>query len=157
MNFNPTYNPWEQRLCVVPDGDLFRVIREGKASVATETISHFTDREVVLASGERVGADIVVSATGLKMQLLGGAELTLNKEPVKVNNSMIYKGMMVSDVPSLIYAFGYTNASWTLKVDLTANYLCKLLNFMDRKGYDVVIPEKENQESDESFLNLSSG
>lgn len=156
-HFNPTYNPWEQRLCVVPDGDLFQVINEGNASVVTDTISHFTERGVVMESGERVEADLIVSATGLKMQLLGGAGLTVNGKSLKFNQSMIYKGMMVSDVPNLIYAFGYTNASWTLKVDLTANYLCKLLNFMDQNGYEVVIPEREDKESDESFLNLSSG
>lgn len=156
-HFNPTYNPWDQRLCVVPDGDLFNVIKDGKASIVTEEISHFEKNGVTLKSGETIDADIIVIATGLKIQLLGGASFSINERPVKVNETMIYKGMMVSDVPNLIYAFGYTNASWTLKVDLTANYLCKLLNYMDSNGYDVVVPEKEDMESDESVLNLDSG
>ena len=156
-HFNPTYNPWDQRLCVVPDGDLFQVIKDGKASIATDEILNFTEHGVRLKSEETISADLIVLATGLKIQLLGGASISINGVPVNVNQSMIYKGMMVSSVPNLIYAFGYTNASWTLKVDLTANYLCKLLNHMDKKGYDVVVPEKEELSSDESFLNLNSG
>ncbi len=156
-HFNPRYNPWEQRLCVVPDGDLFRVIKAGKAAVNTGTISHFTENGLVMESGDEVAADIVVLATGLKMQLLGGASISVNGTPALFKDAMIYKGMMVSDLPNFIYAFGYTNASWTLKVDLTANYLCKLLNYMDRKGYEVVTPQRENLESDEDFLNLNSG
>ena len=156
-HFNPRYNPWDQRLCVVPDGDLFQTIKEGKASVNTGEISRFTEAGIEMENGEKVDADIIVLATGLKMQLLGGANISKNGEPALFKDAMIYKGMMVSDLPNFIYAFGYTNASWTLKVDLTANYLCKLLNYMDRKGYDVVIPQRENLESDEDFLNLSSG
>ena len=156
-HFNPDYNPWDQRLCVVPDGDLFEVIKRGKADIVTDTISHFTENGIVLNSGETLMADIIVLATGLKINLLGGANLSINRKPVKISDSMIYKGMMISDVPNLIYTFGYTNASWTLKADLTANYLCKLLNYMDRKGYEVVVPEKENVMTNERFLNLSSG
>jgi cation diffusion facilitator CzcD-associated flavoprotein CzcO len=156
-HFNPSYNPWDQRLCVVPDGDLFSVIKEDKASVATDQISYFTSEGIALNSGEIIEADIVVLATGLKVQLLGGSALSVNGEVAKVNQSMIYKGMMVSNIPNLIYAFGYTNASWTLKVDLTANYLCKLLKYMDKKGYEVVVPNEENVASGESFLNLNSG
>lgn len=155
-HFNPKYNPWDQRLCVVPDGDLFKVIKQGKASIATDEVLRFTENGVKLTSGETIDADIIVLATGLKIQLLGGASISINDEPFKVNESMIYKGMMVSDVPNLIYAFGYTNASWTLKVDLTANYLCKLLNYMDSQGHGVVVPQKEDMESDESMLNLNS-
>ncbi|MCA6078937.1 flavin-containing monooxygenase [Fulvivirga sedimenti] len=156
-HFNPTYNPWDQRLCVVPDGDLFEVINEGKADVVTNTISHFNESGVVMDSGEMIDADVIVLATGLKIQLLGGANLSINQKPVSVSESMMYKGMMVSDIPNLIYTFGYTNASWTLKADLTANYLCKLLNYMDRKGFTVVIPERQDAASGENFLNLSSG
>ncbi|WNB16918.1 flavin-containing monooxygenase [Marivirga arenosa] len=156
-HFNPTYNPWDQRLCVVPDGDLFSVIKEGKASVATDQISHFTKTGISLKSGDQIDADIIVLATGLKVLLLGGAALSVNGELAKINQSMIYKGMMVSNIPNLIYAFGYTNASWTLKVDLTANYLCKLLKYMDKHSYEVVIPHEENAASNESFLNLNSG
>lgn len=156
-HFNPHYNPWRQRLCVVPDGDLFNVIKQNKASVVTDKINHFTEHGIVTASGEKVNADIIVLATGLKIQLLGGASIAMNGEAITMNNSMIYKGMMVSGLPNFIYSFGYTNASWTLKVDLTANYLCKLLNYMDRKNYAVVIPRKQNEETEEDFLNLSSG
>ena len=156
-HFNPKYNPWDQRLCVVPDGDLFQVINEGKANIVTDTIDRFTEDGIILNSGETLEADIIVLATGLKIQLLGGANLNINQKPVKVSESMIYKGSMVSDVPNLIYTFGYTNASWTLKADLTANYLCKLLNYMDRKGFNVVVPVKEEAMANENFLNLSSG
>ena len=156
-HFNPRYDPWDQRLCVVPDGDLFRVIREGKATVVTEHIDRFMPGGVRLASGEELAANIVVLATGLKMSLAGKAAISVNGRPVDMNQVMIYKGMMVSDVPNLVYAFGYTNASWTLKVDLTANYLCKLLRYMDRKDYSVVVPAREALTSEEPFLNLNSG
>ena len=156
-HFNPRYDPWDQRLCVVPDGDLFRAIREGKAGVVTDRIEHFTEAGIRVASGEEIRADLVVLATGLKVSLAGKTAITVNDRAVDMNQTMIYKGMMVSDVPNLIYAFGYTNASWTLKVDLTANYLCKLLAYMDRKGFDVVVPAKEHVISEESFLNLDAG
>ncbi|MEL7248115.1 MAG: NAD(P)/FAD-dependent oxidoreductase [Bacteroidota bacterium] len=155
-HFNPKYNPWDQRLCVVPDGDLFQSISDGKAQVVTDTISHFTDTGITTTAGEELEADIIVLATGLKIQVLGGADLTLNRESVPFNQAMIYKGMMVSGVPNLIYAFGYTNASWTLKVDLTANYLCKLLHHMDRNNFTVVYPIKEGEVTAEDFLNLDS-
>ena len=156
-HFNPTYNPWDQRLCVVPDGDLFKVIRDGQAVIETETISHFNRHGIVLDNGREVQADIIVLATGLKMQLLGGANLSINNHPISFNDSMVYKGMMISDVPNLIYTFGYTNASWTLKADLTSNYLCKLLNYMSTHNYSVVRAQKEPAVSEENFLNLSSG
>ena len=156
-HFGPNYNPWEQRLCVVPDGDLFQTISEGKADVVTDTIERFTEQGIRTSSGQVIEADAVVVATGLKISLLGGAKISLDGEQVDMNDLMIYKGMLVSDVPNFSYAFGYTNASWTLKVDLTANYTCKLLNYMDRKGYDVVVPVKQPASSEEPFLNLSSG
>jgi cation diffusion facilitator CzcD-associated flavoprotein CzcO len=142
---------------VVPDGDLFQTISDGKADVVTDEVSHFESDGLNTKSGQKLVADCVVMATGLKMQLLGGAALTIDGEPFEVNEAMVYKGMMISDLPNFIYAFGYTNASWTLKVDLTANYLCKLINKMERKGYDVVIPERPEEASEEDFLNLSSG
>ena len=156
-HFNPAYNPWDQRLCVVPDGDLFEVIKQGKAAVETDHISHFTKNGIQLVSGKHLEADAIVLATGLKIKLIGGAIVRVNDQPININDSLIYKGMMVSDIPNIIYAFGYTNASWTLKVDLTANYLCKLLNYMDRKGYEVVVPLKPKTASEEPFLNLNSG
>jgi len=155
-HFNPTYNPWDQRLCVVPDGDLFTSISSGNASVVTDEIARFTETGIVLASGDELKADIIVLATGLTIRLMGGTQIKVNGELVQPQDTMIYKGMMVSDVPNLAYAFGYTNASWTLKVDLTANYICKLLNYMDRHNYDVVMPAKQNLVSEEPFLNLNS-
>lgn len=156
-HFNPTYNPWEQRLCVVPDGDLFQAIREGKADITTDTIRRFTPNGLLLDSGKELPADVIVLATGLKIQLLGDARLSLNGQAVQIRDSMVYKGMMMSRLPNFIYAFGYTNASWTLKVDLTANYLCKLLRYMDKNGYEVVVPQARGEETEEDFLNLSSG
>jgi cyclohexanone monooxygenase len=156
-HFNPSYNPWDQRLCVVPDGDLFTAIRSGKASVVTDKIDHFTERGVLLVSGQELQADIIVLATGLKVRLLGGAQLTIDGKAVNTNEVMVYKGMLISDVPNFAIAFGYTNASWTLKTDLTANYICKLLNYMDRSGYAVVVPRKEAAVEVEPFLNFDAG
>jgi monooxygenase len=155
-HFNPRYNPWEQRLCVVPDGDLFKTISSGRASVVTDEITHFTEGGVSLRSGEELPADIIVLATGLTIQLLGGATISLNGKQLNMRDVMIYKGMMVSDVPNLVYAFGYTNASWTLKIDLTANYTCKLLRYMDQNDYDVVVPSRQDLVKEEPFLNLTS-
>jgi cation diffusion facilitator CzcD-associated flavoprotein CzcO len=155
-HFNPRYNPWEQRLCVVPDGDLFKTISSGRASVVTDEITHFTEGGVSLRSGEELPADIIVLATGLTIQLLGGATISLNGKQLNMRDVMIYKGMMVSDVPNLVYAFGYTNASWTLKIDLTANYTCKLLRYMDQNDYDVVVPSRQDLVTEEPFLNLTS-
>jgi cation diffusion facilitator CzcD-associated flavoprotein CzcO len=156
-HFNPTYNPWDERLCVAPDGDLFEVIKTGKATVVTDTISHFTDQGIALTSGDFLPADLIVLATGLKLQLLGNVAISVNKQAVRFHESLIYKGMMVSGIPNFIYAFGYTNASWTLKVDLTANYLCRLLQHMDRKNYEVVVPQSQSPASSTDFLNLRSG
>ena len=158
-HFNPYYPPWDQRVCVVPDGDLFQVISEGRASVVTDRIDRFTKDGILTQSGELVKADIIVLATGLKVQVLGGASLSINGKRTHFHDTMIYKGMMASNVPNLVFAFGYTNISWTLKVDLTANYACKLLNYMDQRGYSVVFPAKDEEQasSGESFVNLRSG
>jgi len=156
-HFNPLYNPWDQRLCIVPDGDLFKSIKSGKASVVTDHIEHFTEKGIKLKSGEELKADIIVLATGLKIKLLGGALISLNGKPVDTNKAVIYKGMMISDVPNLAIAFGYTNASWTLKTDLTANYVCDLLQYMDKKGYEVVTPNKDENMKTESFMDIDAG
>jgi monooxygenase len=156
-HFNPKYDPWDQRLCVVPDGDLFQAISAGKASVVTETIDHFTEKGIQLHSGEHLDADIIVLATGLKMRILGGATITIDQQLVNPNDRYVYRGMLISDVPNFAVAFGYTNNPWTLKTDLTANYMCRLLNYMDRKGYSVVVAPKEQENHTEPFLNLSSG
>jgi monooxygenase len=140
QHFTPRYNPWDQRLCLVPDGDLFNVIREGKASVVTEEIDIFTKTGLRLRSGEELPADIIVTATGLVMKMLGGTDLVVDGRTVNPGAALSYKGMMLSDVPNLATTFGYTNASWTLKADLTAEYLCRILNRMDRGSYAYCTP-----------------
>jgi monooxygenase len=156
-HFNPKYNPWDQRLCVVPDGDLFKAIKSGKADVITDQIEHFTENGIQLKSGKSLEADIIILATGLKIQLLGAAKILLDGVAQTANDAMVYKGMMISGIPNLAIAFGYTNAAWTLKTDLTANYVCRMLNYMDRKGYQTVVAEKEEGVKTIPFLNLSSG
>ena len=156
-HFSPRYNPWDQRLCLVPDGDLFAAIREGKASVATGEIERFTPEGLRLTSGETVKADAIVTATGLVVKLLGGVALEVDGAPVNVAERFNYKGMMLSDVPNLILFFGYTNASWTLKCDLTARYACRLIRHMDRHGYTVCVPRMREATERLPMLDFSSG
>ncbi|PWK85696.1 cation diffusion facilitator CzcD-associated flavoprotein CzcO [Lentzea atacamensis] len=139
-HFNPPYNPWDQRLCVVPDGDLFTAIRSGKASVVTDRITTFTETGVLLESGRTLEADIVITATGLNVQAFGGMTLTVDGEPVRLPDTLAYKGMMLSGVPNFAYAIGYTNSSWTLKVGLLCEHFCRLLAHMDEHGYDTARP-----------------
>jgi monooxygenase len=138
QHFSPTYNPWDERLCAVPDGDLFRVIREGKASIVTDHIKTFTETGIVLESGKTLEADIVVSATGLQLQSLGGMKLHVDGQSLQINNLMTYKGVLLQDVPNLAYMFGYINAPWTLKVDMAASYVCRLLKHMLAQEFAVV-------------------
>jgi cation diffusion facilitator CzcD-associated flavoprotein CzcO len=145
-HFTPRYNPWDQRLCLLPDGDMFKVIREGKASVVTDEIETFTETGIKLKSGEVLPADIIVTATGLVMRLMGGAQVVVDGKAINPGTSMSYKGMMFSDIPNLASTFGYTNASWTLKADLTAEYLCRILNKMDRDGYAYCTPRNVDPE-----------
>ena len=139
-HFKPRYDPWDQRVCFVPDGDLFAALSSGRAEVVTDRIETFTERGLRLASGRELDADIVVTATGLSLQILGGTKLTVDDEPVTYPDRVVYKGMMLSGVPNLILVLGYTNASWTLKADLVSGYLCRLLTFMDEHGHDQVMP-----------------
>jgi cation diffusion facilitator CzcD-associated flavoprotein CzcO len=139
-HFTPRYGPWEQRLCLVPDGDLFRALREGRASVLTSTIETFTESGVRLASGQEIVADVVVTATGLVMQILGGVRLDVDGRAVDPGRCLSYKGVMLSGVPNLAAVFGYVNASWTLKADLVCAWVCRLLLEMDRRGARVVTP-----------------
>ena len=139
-HFTPRYNPWEQRLCLVPDGDFFKAIRRGRASVVTGQIERFTEKGIRLQSGEELEADIIITATGLVLQAFGGADLEVDGRPVELGKSLAYKGVMLSGVPNLASVFGYVNASWTLKADLICNYVCRLLNAMDRKGMRQVTP-----------------
>jgi len=157
-DFAPRYNPWDQRLCLVPDGDLFAAMNAGKVSIVTDRIERFTQAGIELASGKALEADIVVTATGLTVRLMGGVELNVDGERVNVADKLNYKGMMLSDVPNLALSFGYTNASWTLKCDLTSRYVCRLLNHMDRRGYAICAPRFRGVPAAlEPMLDFSSG
>ena len=157
-HFSPRYNPWTQRLCLVPDGDLFQAIEAGRASMATGQIERFTEKGIRLQSGEELQADIVVTATGLVLQAFGGAELEVDGCRVDLGKTLAYKGVMLSDVPNLASVFGYINASWTLKADLICNYVCRLLNLMDKKGARQVTPRNGHEAAVAPFVEkFSSG
>jgi monooxygenase len=157
-HFKPRYNPWDQRLCLVPDGDLFAAIREGRASVVTDEIETFTEKGLKLRSGTELEADLIVTATGLDLLVLGGIQLRVDGQPVEVAKTMSYKGMMLSGVPNLAMALGYTNASWTLKCDLTCGYVCRLINFMEKRGYRQCTARNRDPTIGEiPFIDFSSG
>jgi monooxygenase len=143
-HFTPRYNPWDQRLCLVPDGDLFKAIRDNRASVVTKEIDGFTENGIRLKDGSELGADIIVTATGLVLQVLGGLEVTVDGRAIDFSKELTYKGMMYADVPNLASALGYTNASWTLKCDLTCEYVCRLINHMDRHGFRQCMPYNDD-------------
>ena len=156
--FNPRYNPWDQRMCIVPDGDLFAAMRAGKASIVNGEIETFTEFGLRLTSGQEVAADIIVTATGLKVRLMGGVAIEVDGAPVDIATTTAYKGVMFSNVPNLASIFGYTNASWTLKSDLIAEYVCRLLSHMDRRGYAICTPRLGDAAiADEPTLPLTSG
>ena len=156
-DFNPTYAPWDQRLCLVPDGDLFSAISGGKAAIATGEIDRFVAEGLRLKTGETVAADIVVTATGLKMRLLGGIKLSVDDKSVRPPDHLIYKGMMLSGIPNLFVAFGYANASWTLRSDLTARAVCRLINRMDRLGAQTATAVAPANIGWKPVLDLTSG
>ena len=156
-HFNPPYDPWDQRLCLVPDGDLFRTLRRGTASIATGRIARFTRTGIALESGEHLEADVVVTATGLNLLAMGGMSLVVDGEPVDLSSTVSYKGMMISGVPNLAMVIGYTNASWTLKADLVNRYVCRLLAHLDEHGYASATPVAPPEGADEPFLDLASG
>ena len=157
-HFTPRYNPWEQRLCLAPDGDMFEAIRTGRASVVTEEIAGFVENGIRLESGRVLQADIVVTATGLVMQTLGGAEIMVDGRAVDPGKALAYKGVMMSGVPNLASVFGYINASWTLKADLICSYVCRLLNYMDRKSVRQVMPRSVDETPAAPFVeHFSSG
>ncbi len=157
-HFTPRYRPWEQRLCLVPDADMFEAIKSGRASVVTDQIETFTAKGIKLKSGTELEADIIVTATGLVMQSFGGVELSVDGRSIDPGKTLAYKGVMVSGVPNLASVFGYINASWTLKADLICNYVCRLLNFMDRKGVRQVTPSPGDETAVAPFVeNFSSG
>ncbi len=147
-HFTPSYDPWDQRLCLVPDADLFVAIREGRASVATDRIARFVPSGIELESGQRIEADIVVSATGLELEILGGAEFEVDGREVDFAETLTYKGMMYSDVPNLVQTFGYINASWTLRADLTAEWVCRVLETMDQRGARRATPRLRPEDRD---------
>ena len=151
-HFTPSYDPWDERLCVVPNGDLFRVLRRGEASIVTDHVDTFTATGIRLRSGEELEADIVVSATGLRIQLAGGAELEVDGERVETRERMLYQGVLMEGVPNAMFVIGYTNASWTLKADLASEYFGRLLNHMDARGHDVVVPVGENGDRAEASV-----
>lgn len=157
-HLQPRYAPWDQRLCIAPDADLFRAIRSGRASIVTDEIASFTPRGIRLASGEELPADIVVTATGLRLQMLGGAALTVDGQAVDFARTVSYKGMMASGVPNLALAMGYTNASWTLKSELIARQVCRLLNHMQARGLDICVPVHDDPARETDLaIDLSAG
>ena len=157
-HFSPRYKPWDQRVCAVPDGDLFRVLRQGKAQVVTDEIERFTAHGIRLKSGEELTADVIVSATGLQLQLFGGIEVSVDGAPFEAPTSMGYRGIMLRDLPNLAVVMGYTNASWTLKADLSSEYFCRLIRHMDAIGRRQVTPrDTDGRVRPEPFLDLQSG
>ena len=156
-HFSPRYDPWDQRLCAVPDGDLFGVLGDGSASVVTDRISTFTEKGILLESGRELEADIVVTATGLNIQLLGGMTLSVDGQSVDLPQTVAYKGMMLSGVPNFVFAFGYTNSSWTLKIDLLCEHFCRMLTHMDQHGYDTVRPIADPDLETLPLLDFSAG
>ena len=152
-HFTPRYMPWDERLCVAPDGDLLRVLRAGKASIVTDHIEAFTPHGILLKSGKELEADIIVTATGLQLQNLGGMEVRVDGTKRDPNGCMMYKAVLLQDIPNFALLFGYTNASWTLKIDLAADYLCRLLKEMERRGAKAVVPRAPASEiQDENIL-----
>jgi cation diffusion facilitator CzcD-associated flavoprotein CzcO len=156
-DFTPRYQPWDQRLCVVPDGDLFRAMRSGGADVVTDTIATFTENGIRLDSGRELPADVVVTATGLSLQACGGIRLTVDGAEVDPGRTVVYRGCLLSGVPNLALCIGYVNASWTLRADLTARYVCRLLAHMDAHGYRSAVPEFDGGVAGRPLLTLTSG
>lgn len=157
-HFEPNYNPWDQRFCMAPDGDLFKAIRTGKANVVTDTIKSFTKKGIQLSSGMKLEADIIISATGLKLLAFGGSKISIDNKKFSPADAVTYKGLMLSGLPNCIFFAGYTNASWTLKSDLTSEYASRLFNYMDKKNYKFFMPVIDHKKMNISpLLNLQSG
>jgi cation diffusion facilitator CzcD-associated flavoprotein CzcO len=157
QHFNPSYNVWDQRVCFVPDNDLFDAIKDGKADVVTDTIETFTEKGIRLASGEELTPDIVVTATGLNVRVFGGASLSIDGEPVDVSDTMTYRALMIAGLPNFAFTVGYTNASWTLKADLVADYVCRLLAHMDETGARTVVPTPDPTVGKAPFMDFTPG
>jgi len=157
VHFKPRYDPWDQRLCFVPDGDLFRALRTGQASIVTDTIETFTPNGIRLTSGKELEADIIVTATGLQILAFGGLDLVVDGEPVDFSKTMAYKALMLSGVPNFAYTVGYTNASWTLKADLVSTYVVRLLAHLDRIGARSAVPVRQADVAEIPFMDFQSG
>lgn len=157
-DFNPPYNPWDQRLCLVPDADLFKSVKDGKAEIVTDQIERFTEKGILLKSGKELEADLIVTATGLKVQLLGGMTVHVNGELGDSAKTHAYRGVMLSDVPNFAFTVGYTNASWTLKCDLSCRFVTKVLNYMDKNNYSVCVPRFDSSKFEtEPLLDFNAG
>ena len=157
-HFTPKYKPWDERLCFVPNADMFEAMKSGKASVVTDHIDQFTETGIKLKSGEELTADIIIKATGLNLQFLNGIDVKVDNSQVNISEKLAYKGRMFNDIPNLACSFGYARASWTLGADLSSEYVCKLLNYMDKHGYDYCSPVIGKEVREEgTYLNLSSG
>jgi monooxygenase len=156
-HFNPKYDPWDQRLCMIPDGDLFKALSDGRAEIVTDDVARFDEGGLELGSGQRLDADAIVTATGLNLLFLGGVELRVDGEVPDLSSALAYKGMMLSDLPNFAFTLGYTNASWTLKADLTSEYMCRLLNHMDEHGYTQCVPRVGASVTPEPIIDLKSG
>lgn len=157
-HLNPPYDPWDQRLCTVPDGDLFKALREGRAEIVTGAIARFTETGILMEDGQQIEADIIVTATGLAVKLFGGIDLRVDGVPVETAKKLVYKSMLLDGVPNYSFAFGYTSSSWTLKIGLLCGHLCELWNYMDRNGTPICLPSHPGElGATKPFLNLSSG
>ncbi len=157
-HFNPAYDPWDQRMCLVPDADLFKTLHNGSAEIVTDQIEEFTEKGLRLASGDELEADVIVTATGLNLQFLGGALLVVNGREVDPAETMTYKSLMLGDIPNMAFTIGYPNASWTLKADLTAEYVCRLLNHMEEHGYETCVPRNRDPSvTEEPLIDFSAG
>ena len=157
VHFKPAYDPWDQRLCFVPDGDLFKAMRAGRASVVTDHIDTFTETGLRLRSGEELEADVVVTATGLRLKAMGGVELVVDGAKVLMPDTMTYKALMLSDVPNFVFTIGYTNASWTLKADLVADFVCRLLTYLDEHGVRRAVAPRDPSVGEQRLIDFSSG
>ncbi|HEU4362180.1 MAG TPA: NAD(P)/FAD-dependent oxidoreductase [Mycobacterium sp.] len=157
-HFGPRYNPWDERLCLAPDGDLFRTIRDGNADVVTDTIDRFTKTGIRLSGGDELAADVIITATGLNLRMFGGAAIKRNGTPVDLHDTMAYKGMMLTSLPNMAFTMGYTNASWTLKADLVSEFVCRVLNYMDVHGFDNVVPGEPGEDiEDRPLMDFTPG
>ena len=157
-HFTPSYKPWDQRMCLVPDGDLFESIKKGDASVVTDHIDKFNEDGILLKSGEGLKADIIITATGIELNVLADIAINIDGKRVEPHNHLSYKGMMLGGVPNLAFSFGYVNASWTLRADLTAEYVCRLINQMDKESVSVCMPQEDpSAEAEDDYIDFTSG